>query len=145
MFNALFRPVLAKIYDCTLEEVKHHTQKEKRICDTLEPVMGQHRLIFDKGVIESDYHSVESYSGDTAYQYRAIWQMTRITRDRGSLPHDDRIDALAMAVAYWTEQIGKDVDVSVKEKNQELLDQDLEKFMDGIFGVGKKSTGYRWM
>lgn len=34
---------------------------------------------------------------------RMFYQMTRITKERGALKHDDRLDALAMAVAYWVE------------------------------------------
>jgi hypothetical protein len=34
--------------------------------------------------------------------------MTRITRQRGALKHDDRLDALAIAVAYWVESMGMD-------------------------------------
>jgi len=39
--------------------------------------------------------------------------MSRITRDRGSLGHDDRLDVLSMAVGYWVEQMSRDVDQAV--------------------------------
>lgn len=34
-----------------------------------------------------------------------MYQMSRITRDRGSLAKDDRLDVLAMAMGYWAESV----------------------------------------
>ena len=61
MFNQLMTPILRKIYPCTIDEVRHNTQKEKRIIDTLEPVLNQHRLIVDPKVIKNDYESAQGY------------------------------------------------------------------------------------
>jgi hypothetical protein len=38
--------------------------------------------------------------------------MTRLTRDRGALQHDDRLDALAIAVGYWVESMARDNNMS---------------------------------
>ena len=57
MFTALLKPVMAKVHKVSIEEVRHSTQKERRIIDTLEPVMNQHRLIINRKVIEQDYDS----------------------------------------------------------------------------------------
>jgi len=45
-----------------MEEVKHSTQKERRICDTLEPVMNSHRLVVDRDLIQRDYDSTAGYA-----------------------------------------------------------------------------------
>jgi ABC-type Zn uptake system ZnuABC Zn-binding protein ZnuA len=47
MFNELLKPYLTRIYPVSIEEVRHSTQKEKRIIDTLEPVMAGHKLVID--------------------------------------------------------------------------------------------------
>ena len=39
------KPIMAKIHPCEIEEVRHNIQKEKRIIDTLEPIMNTHRLV----------------------------------------------------------------------------------------------------
>ena len=44
MATQLLKPVLADIHPCNVEEVRHSIQKEKRIIDTLEPIMNTHRL-----------------------------------------------------------------------------------------------------
>lgn len=138
MFSALFKPVLAKSYACMIEEVKHSIQKELRIIDTLEPVMAQHKLIIDPQVIEDDYKTIQGRPEETANYYSLVYQLTRITKDRGCLAHDDRLDALAMAVAYWVESMSKDIEEARKEAKDDALQRDLEDFMDHVvFGSRK--------
>ena len=130
MFTELLKPVLTKVYPCTIEEVKHNIQKEKRIIDTLEPIMNQHRLVVDQKALEKDYSSVQHYPPEKQAKYMLAHQMTRITREKGALVHDDRIDVLSMAVAYWVEQMASDVDIKMSERKEELLDIELERFME---------------
>lgn len=142
MFTAMFRPILAGIYDCTTEEVKHSKQKEHRICDTLEPVMNAHKLIVDPKVIEADLKSVQDLPSESAYKYQLFHQLTRITRDKGALSHDDRLDALAMAVAYWVEQMGVESQKAMDNRKAADLDAALEKFMGQV--IGRKPVGDNW-
>ena len=48
--------------------------------------------------------------------------------------HDDRLDALAMAVKYWVDQMAADADVKIRDRRDELFDMELEKFVAGIVG-----------
>lgn len=127
MFSKLFAPVLNAIHPCRITEVKNYAQKEARIIDTLEPVMMRHKLIIHKQVILDDYQVYEN-----APAYSLIYQMTRLSRDRGALAHDDRLDALCMAVAYWLEVMDRDEEQGVLEQMEARLEQwlDPEK---GIF------------
>ena len=127
MFSQLFKPVLNDIHPCSVTEVKNYAQKEARIIDTLEPVMMRHKLIVHKQVILDDYQVYEN-----APAYSLIYQMTRLSRDRGALAHDDRLDALCMAVAYWLEVMDRDEEQGVLEQMEARLEQwlDPEK---GIF------------
>ena len=129
MFTELLKPYMLKTYPVTLEEVRHNTQKEMRIIDTLEPVMNQHRLVVDPKVIQKDYDSVQNMPPEKGVKYMLTYQMTRITKQRGALAHDDRLDVLAMAVQYWTEQMAADADTEIRTRKEELLDNELEKFM----------------
>jgi len=128
MFTELFKPVLHKVYEVTVNEVRHSKQKELRIIDTLEPVMNQHRLVIDPKVIERDWQSVQNYSTEKAPKYTLAYQMTRITKDRGALAHDDRLDALSMAIAYWVEQMASDADKAIYDRKEEMLMETLERF-----------------
>lgn len=134
MFTSLFGPHLAQAYPCGIEEIRHSTQKEKRIIDTLEPVMNQHRLVIDRKLVEEDYRSTQGLSVEAAQKYQGLYQLTRITKDRGSLTHDDRLDALSMAVGYWVEQMAKDQDMAVADHRRELLDKELKEFLESATG-----------
>lgn len=130
MFTRLISPFFTKTYPCALEEVKHSKQKEARIIDTLEPVMNQHKLVVDHGVVQWDYDSTKDLSPEKAVKYQLFYQMSRITRDRGSLAHDDRLDCLAMAVGYWVEQMGQDADRRMDIRRREEILKELKAWDD---------------
>lgn len=121
MFSKLLAPVINAVHPCRITEVKNYAQKEARIIDTLEPVMMRHKLIVHKQVIIDDYQVYE-----TAPAYSLIYQMTRLSRDRGALAHDDRLDALCMAVAYWLEVMDRDEELGVLEQMEAKLEQWLD-------------------
>ena len=127
MFNQLFTPVLNRIYPCTLSEVRHNKQKELRIIDVLEPVMNQHRLVVDKKVIKQDYESCQHLPPEQALRYQLMYQLTRITRDRGALVNDDRLDALAMAVQFWVEAMAQDVEKRMAARREDLLRDEMRR------------------
>lgn len=134
MYTRLITPVLNRIWPCQVEEVNHNTQKERRIIDTLEPVMARHKLVIDPKVIEEDFKTAQNYDADNKFTKTLIYQLTRITYDRGVLKHDDRLDALAIAVAYWTEQMSQDEVTGLQAQRDALLDADLKRFMQHAIG-----------
>ena len=142
MFTQLLKPVLSKIHRCVIEEIRHSQQKERRICDTLEPVMNSHRLIIDRKVIEKDFDSTRHMPPEKALRYQLIYQMSRITRDKGALAHDDRLDVLSMGVGYWAEQMAQDVDKQINDRKERKLQEQLEDFMS--HSIGRKSSGNTW-
>lgn len=144
MFRKLLEPVVQRVYPCTVEDAERSSsQKEKRIIDTLEPVLMQHRLIIDPKVIEADYKSVQDRSGDDSLRYRLIYQLTRVTRDKGALVRDDRLDALAMGVAYWVDLMNRDSKKVAQERREELVNAALEKFMESSLGRKPREAGWR--
>jgi hypothetical protein len=51
-----------------------------------------------------------------------------------------------MAVQYWVEQMAADADVLMAEHKQELLDIELDKFINGVNTMSSKaSLGHSWM
>jgi len=136
MFTQLLKPVLTKVHPVTIEEVRHNVQKEKRIIDTLEPVLNQHRLVVDDKVILDDYNA------ETDLKYKLFYQLTRLTRDRGALIHDDRLDALSIAVSYWVETMDRDIEKAVQDHKSDLLNMELDKFMEAA--IGKKAPADNW-
>ena len=145
MFSELIKPYFSKEYPVTLEEVRHSKQKELRIIDTLEPVMNQHKLVIDREVIQKDYDSIQKYPNDVAQRYSLFYQLTRITKDRGALAHDDRLDALSMAVAYWVEQMASDADEQMRERHSDMLDKELDKFLGNLNTSSEKVSHNSWI
>jgi hypothetical protein len=138
MFTELIKPVFTKAgYPVTIEEVKHSKQKELRIIDTMEPILMQHKLVIDQKVIQEDYETALDNDGQHDQRRSFIYQMSRVTRERGALLHDDRLDAVAMAVAYWVEAMARDVEKGLRSHKDKLLDLELKKFMTQLV-VGKK-------
>ena len=151
MFTRLFEPILHRTYRVSVEEVRHSTQKEKRIIDTLEPIMNQHRLIVDRRLVEEDQTRDLSLSdgshrdkSPSEQAYQLFYQMTRVTHDRGALAHDDRLEALAMAVNYWTEMLTQDVAKSEALFRAQWLDEELQKFEEHALGK-RASSSLSWI
>ena len=86
-----------------VEETRANVRKEDRIIDTLEPVLNQHRLVVDKSVVDWDYKSNPDTAPEKRLQYMLFYQMSRMCREKGAVRHDDRIDALAQGVKYFTD------------------------------------------
>ena len=60
--------------------------------------------------------------------------------------HDDRLDALAMAVKYWVDQMAADADVKIQDWRDELFDMEIEKFVAGVMGKEHvENSGLTWM
>lgn len=140
MFNELLKPYLMRIYPVTLSEVRHSTQKERRIIETLEPLMNQHKIIVSPDLIENDYSSTKHLPPEKAPQYRLFHQLTRVTQSRGSLAHDDRLEVLAMAAHYWVEAVGQDVDRRMQEDKEERFQEELDRFMENAIGYSSPSN-----
>ena len=134
MATALLKPVMAKIHPCEIEEVRHNIQKEKRIIDTLEPIMNGHRLVVDEQIIKDDFKLEPNH--------QLFRQLTRITKDKGALRHDDQIDALAIVANYWVERMDRDQTLSYKQHQDELINKDLEKFMQHTIGRQPKRDNF---
>ena len=131
MFNEVFKPVLNHVHKASVTEAEWSKgQKELRIIDTLEPVLNQHRLVVDPGVIKDDLR-IER-------EYQLFYQLTRMTRDRGAVAHDDRVEALAGAVNYWLQSMAADTNKALLKHKEEHLDKEIRRFIQ--HSIGGKSN-----
>ena len=97
--------------------------------------MNQHKLVVNKEIVEADFKNEPDH--------QLFKQLTRITRDRGSLKHDDQLDALSIAVNYWVERMDRDMALSAQESRNDKLDVELERFMQSA--VGRKPKPHSWI
>lgn len=140
MFTKLMQPVFNKVHPVLIEEVRHSKQKERRIIDTLEPVMMRHKLVIDPKVIQDDYNSAQKYEQAVRFHKMLIHQLTRITAEKGSLRHDDRLDALSIAVGYFVEQMSQDEARGEAQYRQDALERELRVFMDNADNPARFKT-----
>jgi hypothetical protein len=113
-----------------VEEVRANVRKEDRIIDALEPVMNQHRLIIDRGVVEWDYASNKDAAPEERLLYMLFYQMSRMCREKGAIRHDDRLDSLAQGVKYFTDAMGISAYEAVKQKRMDDWQDLLQTFLD---------------
>ena len=143
-FQHIWTPYLNKAmkdigHTCGIEEVWESGQKELRIIDILEPIISSQRLVIDPALIESDWASVQKYPTEKRSTYSLFFQLSRLTRDKGSLIHDDRLDALAGACRYWVQALALDADkVAARVKNENY-----ERLMHNPLGTGRPLSGHR--
>lgn len=125
MFEPLLRPVLQRHFlepgasqehpdgwkaDC--QTIRVHGQKELRIIENLEPVMAQHRLVVCPSVIENE---------------DLQRQLTRITRQRESLAHEDELESLAMCISQWRSLLQNDPTKAADKEREDLINQQLQE------------------
>lgn len=111
-----WQPLLLRKHRCEIEDVWESGQKELRIIDVLEPVIGSGRLIVEEDLIKKDWTQCQKYPVEKRASYSLFFQLSRITRDKESLAHEDRLDAVAGSVRNWVDALAQD---SLKVVNQQ--------------------------
>ena len=113
-----------------IEEVRANVRKEDRIIDALEPVLNQHRLVVDHSVIQSDFRFNPDAPPEERLLYMLFYQMSRMCREKGAVRHDDRIDALAQAVKYYTDAMAISANQQMILQKQEDWNDMMEAWID---------------
>ena len=139
MFVKLLEPVLLKHnVICEVIEVRHHSMKEHRIIDTLEPVISGHRLIVDPSVIEADNKTISKYDTNIRSHKSMFHQMTHICKEKGALRHDDRLDALAIMVAHFVELMNQDGTLLADEQWENFRREEVERLHNSVLGANNR-------
>ena len=113
-----------------VEEVRANVRKEERIIDALEPILNQHRLVVDRSVIDWDYNSNKDDAPEKRLLYMLFYQMSRMCREKGAVRHDDRLDALAQGVKYFTDAMSISAQEVIKQRKRDDWNDMLEAFFD---------------
>lgn len=109
-------------YGCEIIDDRAVLQKELRIIDTLEPILGRHSLVVSEDVIEQDLEKIKRHPVGKRKIYSVFFQMEKITTERGSLRHDDALDCLAGACKHFRESLQMNSErLAKKTKSNETL------------------------
>jgi hypothetical protein len=129
--SELFRKHLQQTkQNIDIEEVRANVRKEDRIIDSLEPILNQHRLVIDRAVIEWDFKSNPQAAPEERLLYMLFYQMSRMCREKGAIRHDDRIDALAQGVQYYTDALGISALEEIKNRKRNEWNSMIEEMID---------------
>ena len=129
MFSALLKPHLVREHPVTIEEVRHSQRKEVRLCDTLGPLIQQHRLVVTTRVVKQDYRTTEE-DPEHGYSRSLFFQLSRLTAEKGCLSHDDRADALAIACSFFVEATAQDQQRAQQARAEQLQTEAYEAWLD---------------
>lgn len=110
-------------YQVTVEDIWVNQQKEKRIADTLEPIMGRHKLVINESVIDRDWQACQRQPLNLRRLYSIFFQMEKLTLDKGSLRHDDRLDSLAFGCAWLVDKMAVDEKKVTEQKRKDRMQQ----------------------
>lgn len=116
---------LIHVHNCETEDIRAVGQKEVRIIDTLEPLMNQHRIIVDKRAIEKDF--------EKPAQYSLTYQMTHLTKQKQSIPHDDIIDTWELGIRGMVEYMNRGDDTAMKRAEEARTKKLVEIAHKGLF------------
>jgi len=108
-FRAVFTPILKKVLPaCGIADDLVHGNKEARIINTLEPVIGRGSLIVTEDCIREDLETSSVYAPQLRLSYSFFYQLAKMTLTRNALLHDDRVDAVEGLVRHFTEELALD-------------------------------------
>jgi hypothetical protein len=113
-----------------IDEVRANVRKEDRIIDALEPILNQHRLIVDRGVVEWDYSSNQDSPPESRLLYMLFYQMSRMCREKYAVKHDDRLDCLAQGVKYFTDALSISAQEQINLRKREDWNDMIQGFID---------------
>ncbi len=130
-YAQLLQPILIKWNGQVSVELNYVTgQKETRILDTLEPIVGSHRLVV---------HSRCVYRKDDDDRRNFLYQFTHLNRDRGALGYDDEIDACYGAVTQFVSHVVLDPSKREAERHIAASVATAEQWDKEMAGKGRKS------
>jgi hypothetical protein len=65
-------------------------------------------------------------------------------RQKGALPHEDRLEAVAGACQYFVDLMSQDADKARDDHNEELRLREYEEWMENAVGPGLTKSSYSW-
>lgn len=110
-----------KAPNAAIDEISVKGQKEERICGILEPLLNQHKIIIDKATLDAD--------SSAGIVFSFTHQLSKINRQRGSLRHDDRLDAVANGIIYMLDKIPGDDNFGIQRYNEQE-EEEIRKLYD---------------
>lgn len=127
LFREVLQPVLKQAFDKaglpmpSIVDDLVVGQKETRIIGSIEPVLGRGSLIINEAILARESESVSRYDVKTRITYSFLFQLATLTRDKNSLKHDDRVDAVDGGVRHFSAALAVDQTKAIEALKQREL------------------------
>ena len=86
-----------------------------------------------------DYQTAKDIDGKHSLKHCLMFQLTRISREKGALAHDDRLDVLAMGVASFAEIMAINEQENMDYLMEEFLTDHLERNIQNTVITAKRA------
>lgn len=149
MFGELLKPVCREMdYEVTIEDIRQGVvSKEQRIVGNLEPMTSSHRLVINAELLRRDYAVAYDHIEDGKRRfYRLSYQLSRITKQKGCLRHDDRIDGASSATQHFIGILQQALKEAANANKLRGIEEEAEKMIElrrsqglPLFGLGAPS------
>ena len=145
MFAQLLRPIVKAEWEAINKKLSKEeqgateitsersskVQKELRILEVLEPVFQAHRIVMAQEVLEEDYMQVQKRDGtDLRDRYSLMYQITRLTREKGCLTHDDRVEGLSGLIGMMKDMLGLHPEEQAEKAEENRMEELLKKLAE---------------
>jgi hypothetical protein len=137
LFRQVIQPVIKQAFDKAglpmpaIDDDLVVGQKETRIISSVEPVLGRGSLIINEEVLARESESVARYDIKTRITYSFLFQLATLTRDKNSLKHDDRLDAVEGGIRHFSAALAVDQTKAIEALKQ----RELEGFLKNPLGL----------
>lgn len=116
------------------------SQKELRILEVLEVIFQAHRIIMSKELLEDDVLQVRKRDGtELRDRYSLMYQITRLTREKDCLTHDDRVEGLSGLARMFLDAMGLHPGEQAEARAEADLEEELRKFDDEFDNIQGRS------
>lgn len=125
-----------------VSEVYSTGQKERRIIDTIRPVLQRHRMVVHQTAVDTDKRDLQGYAMSQRQVRSGFFQLDNITTDRGSLEKDDRIDVMSILVRQLNGFLVIDEERAARGREEAAAREFLENPMGYIRDSKKRHERY---
>jgi hypothetical protein len=141
MFAALLRPALKEAkHPCTVTEERAGSDfKEKRIIESLQPVVSARQLVVNADVLRWDFTAANKYAGLEEGKrrfYRFTYQFTRMKEIRRALVHDDRVEVVADLCRTFLLRLEKTQKESRDQESKSRMSAEIKKINEARRKIG---------
>jgi hypothetical protein len=152
MFGELLRPVCADMFyePEIVSEPAKQVAKEVRIVETLEPLMSSHRLVINAELLRRDFHvDYEDVEAAKRRYYRLTYQLSRMTKTKGCVPHDDRVEGVSGLGAHFIGMLQRRLQAAVEEGKVRAIEAEVEHVIEvrrqqglPLYGLEQKASRF---